>query len=245
MEPHSRSREALPFLCEDCVEKLRDEPLCPGCLVKVEARNELAMKNSGLVGSTITRYYRRNPLARQHYPRDDASADGFLGLLRAAELFDPKRGIRFSTYASYWIMQSLGRGWDKHFHLIHKPAHLASMPVEATSGHNPKLFSFFAVQQDDSANNDVREIQRIVRGEITKLHHRESFVLLERLKERTLQQISEDLGVTRERVRQLEFRARAKLAVRLKKALPSCLLSSLDCCSPPPYPPTARSYPRK
>lgn len=245
MEPHHRSRETLPFLCEDCHDKLRDDPLCPDCLDKVEARNELAMQNSGLVGYTIKRYFRRNPLACQHYPHDDAYADGFLGLLRAAELYKPKSGYSFTTYASYWVMQSLTRGWDKHFHLIHKPAHLDTIPVEAASGYDLKFFSQIAVQSKDVVNHDVREIQRIVREEITKLHHRESYVLLERLRERTLQQIAEELSLTRERVRQLEFRARAKLAVRLKKALPSCLMQSLPYCSPPPPLPTANGRSRK
>lgn len=246
MEPHPRSRETLPFLCEDCHDKLRDESLCPACLAKVESRNELAMENIGLVGYTIKRYFRRNQLAQQHYPHDDAFADGSVGLLRAAELYRPDMNVRFTTYASYWIMQSLSRGWDKHYHIIHKPAHLSTMPVGVTSGHDLKLFSQIAVQQGDSVNNDVREIQRIVREEILKLHRRERFVLSERLRERTLQQISEDLGITRERVRQLESRGRANLTVRLKKVLPSCVMQSLPYFSPlPPSRSTGKNRFRK
>jgi hypothetical protein len=44
---------------------------------------------------------------------DDSWQDGVLGLCRAAQLFDPDRGFRFSTYARAWIMQGIQKGRDE------------------------------------------------------------------------------------------------------------------------------------
>lgn len=44
--------------------------------------------------------------------RDDARQDGLLGLARAAEKFDPSRGVKFATYATFWIRQAITRGAD-------------------------------------------------------------------------------------------------------------------------------------
>jgi RNA polymerase sigma factor (sigma-70 family) len=222
---HDRSRERLPFLCEDCTDCSGDDSLCPDCREKVARRNELAMENSGLVGYTLKRYYRLNPLARQHYPKDDAFAEGFLGLLRAAELYDPTTGYTFGTYASYWILQALGRGWDKHWHMIHKPAYLDEIPVQASSYHDFEAI-VRRVSDKDAASPEVRELQSIVRGEIAKMHPRYANVLLQRLHGRTYSEIAEDLDVSRERARQIALVAKLCITKRLRKVF-ACSPSSL------------------
>lgn len=69
------------------------------------AKQELVSSNLGLVHA-VTRNYSRK--ARYHgVPIDELVQEGTLGLIRAAELFDPAKGLRFSTYATIWIKGTL------------------------------------------------------------------------------------------------------------------------------------------
>lgn len=69
----------------------------------MDARNQLVMANYGLI-HLVAQAYRR---AGIRY--DDLVQEGAMGLLRAAETFDPERGVRFGTYAVYWIRSKVQR----------------------------------------------------------------------------------------------------------------------------------------
>ncbi len=69
----------------------------------MRARDELVLCNVRLVVS-IARYYRNRGMGME-----DVIQEGIIGLNRAAEKFDPRRNIRFSTYATLWIRQSIQR----------------------------------------------------------------------------------------------------------------------------------------
>src|SRR3954464_5189110 len=66
-----------------------------------EARDHLVRANLRLVVSIAKGYVGKGVAL------EDLIAEGNLGLLRAAEGFDPSLGLRFSTYASYWVKQSI------------------------------------------------------------------------------------------------------------------------------------------
>lgn len=68
-----------------------------------EARNILAEHNIRLVIS-IAKYYHNPGL-----PFEDIIQEGNFGLLTASKRFDPSKGFKFSTYATYWIRQAIGR----------------------------------------------------------------------------------------------------------------------------------------
>ena len=57
----------------------------------------------------------------------DLVQEGNLGLMKAAERFDHRRGFRFSTYASWWIRQPMIRMFAEQFRAIRLPAHLAAL----------------------------------------------------------------------------------------------------------------------
>jgi len=75
-----------------------------------DERNALAVRHLGLARMAARRFLRLRPGAEAQYPLDEAEADGYLGLLRAAELFDPARGCAFGTYAMPWIVQRMMSG---------------------------------------------------------------------------------------------------------------------------------------
>jgi len=82
-----------------------------------EARNHLVQANGGLVTTLAARYLPSGiPLA-------DLIQEGNLGLIRAAELFDPDKGYRFSTYAVWWIMQRLERVLAREQFSLRLPLH--------------------------------------------------------------------------------------------------------------------------
>src|SRR5207253_3748621 len=58
---------------------------------------------------------------------DDLIGEGNLGLIRAAEEFDPRFGTRFSTYASYWIKQSIRQALINTTATIRLPAHMIGL----------------------------------------------------------------------------------------------------------------------
>lgn len=82
------------------------------------ARDRLALSNLRLVVS-IARKYQNSGL-----PLDDLIQDGNIGLLRAVDKFDWRRGLRFSTYATWWIRQAVSRSVADKSRFIRIPAHL-------------------------------------------------------------------------------------------------------------------------
>ena len=67
------------------------------------AREALVLHNLPLVVSVATRY------RGSHLAQDDLIQEGMLGLMKAADRYDPQRGTRFATLAVWWIRQSIGR----------------------------------------------------------------------------------------------------------------------------------------
>ncbi|GBC92815.1 RNA polymerase sigma factor SigA [bacterium HR15] len=82
-----------------------------------EARNRLVECNLRLVLSVARRY------VRPGLALEDLVQEGAIGLIKAIHHFDLDRGLRFSTYATWWIRQAIGRAADSQSGLIRLPNH--------------------------------------------------------------------------------------------------------------------------
>lgn len=83
------------------------------------ARQRLIESNMRLV-INIAKSYRSRAV-----PLEDLIQEGAIGLMLAIERFDPDKGFRFSTYATHWIRQSIGRAIDNKAKAIRLPAHIS------------------------------------------------------------------------------------------------------------------------
>jgi RNA polymerase primary sigma factor len=85
----------------------------------LEAKELLVNSNLRLVASNARRYQ------NQGLPLSDLVQEGMLGLIRASEKFDWRKGFRFSTYATLWIRQAIQRGLENSGRTIRLPVHVA------------------------------------------------------------------------------------------------------------------------
>jgi RNA polymerase primary sigma factor len=227
----------------------------------LRARDRMVRANLRLVVN-IARGYTGKGLSLQ-----DLIEEGNLGLLRAVEGFDPAMGTRFSTYASYWIKQSIKRALINSAKTIRIPAYMvellskwrrASARLTEEMGRTPtpeevarvlglpkkKLpiikkaihiynsapqndqpeagWSLGEMVMDESLKTPEDEMIETdslthVMAMLETMNEREATVLkmrfgLDDFEPRTLKEIGESLGLTRERVRQIETEALNKLA---------------------------------
>jgi RNA polymerase primary sigma factor len=84
-----------------------------------QARKRLIEANMRLVINIAKGYSCRT------IPLEDLIQEGAIGLMQATERFDPDKGFRFSTYATHWIRQSIGRAIDNKGKSIRLPAHIS------------------------------------------------------------------------------------------------------------------------
>jgi RNA polymerase primary sigma factor len=231
-----------------------------------EAKERMINSNLRLVISIAKRYQGHD------VPLGDLVQEGVIGLNRAVEKFDWRRGFKFSTYATWWIRQSCQRAISNLSKTIRVPVHVherrlklarvrgelvAKLDREPTrdelveaSGYSPQHVDealdaaeapvslnqrigseeeselgdlFGDPSAEDPAGEAVDSVRRLeVRRAVAELPERERRVLELRFgfdgEAQTLEAIGKELGITRERVRQLETDALARLAEVLGSA---------------------------
>jgi RNA polymerase nonessential primary-like sigma factor len=228
-----------------------------GCL---ESRQRMIESNLRLVVKVARAYIKRG------LPLLDLVEEGNLGLIRAVEKFDPERGCRFSTYATWWIRQSVERAIMNQCRTVRLPIHVireltvylrTSRELEQELSRRPSaeevaqklhiepaaVLRLFGMNEPaSSADEPVRQgsnrplLESIADENALDPESRYAGVAAERLLDhwldqltrqqrdvmehryglhghgrRTLEEVGRLLGVTRERVRQVQLAALARL----------------------------------
>jgi RNA polymerase primary sigma factor len=231
-----------------------------------EARDRMIRANLRLVVAIGRDYVRRGLTLAE------VIAEGNVGLIRAVEGFDPARGARFSTYASWWIKQAIKRALSAARSPVHVPSYMidligqwreATRRLEGTLHRSPtrrevarvmdvppsrlsvisSAARVYQTPQGTVTNEDgdaveaieilrdtveerpesavgIRDDVHVVGRLLGNLAERDARVLrlrygLEGQPPMTLKEIGHELGVTRERVRQIEVAALRTLRLRM------------------------------
>ncbi len=230
------------------------------------AREQMIESNLRLVVSIGKRYMNRG------LPFSDIVEEGNIGLIKAVEKFDYKRGFRFSTYASWWIRQFIERAIINQAKIIRLPVHVVERLNKYLSeleqlvqemGREPKIHEI--AERLKISEKEVTDLKQLIRttysldspisertgtflrdviedpvsispamtaegvrrrenlmGWIQELPEKEKTVIVLRFgldggEAHTLEEIGQTLGLTRERVRQIETAALVKLRGTIEK----------------------------
>ena len=235
-----------------------------------QAENELVRCNMRLVMSIAFRHQRR---CTASLAVEDLVDEGYFGLAKAVEKWDYTRGLKFSTYATWWIRQTISRAIENQSHMIRLPVHMQER-IRAAWRAEQELRAQGADVSDDAVAEklgilaaqvaDLRIYQRkllaldapprgqtapillrlpdpraeaeyeallreveddqLIQDLLETLTPRQQDVMKLRFglddgQRRTLEEVGEEFGVTRERIRQIESKAIRRLRVLAYLAL--------------------------
>ena len=217
----------------------------------IEARNSLVLHNQRYLIKLVNSFSKVHP----ELEKEDLYSEANIGLIRAAELFDSEKKVRFVWYAKFWIMQALFRYEEENTGSLRLPSNKAQalnrikFAISKTETEDPEIISSKTgidietikellplmgkavsldaplYSENGSVNKALSELVCIYNEDfdsfadydelnrmLSSLPERQREVILSRFgafgqKKKTLQEIADSCGVTRERIRQIEKQA--------------------------------------
>ena len=235
----------------------------------ISAKTALANANLRLVVSVAKKYHKNVGMSFL-----DIIQEGNLGLMKAIEKFNPDQGYRFSTYATWWIRQTISRAITNQANTIRVPAHMFEIQSKVSKAaqslhnvlgreptveeiaeelkievdkveevfhliHSPMSLDFTVGEDDDTSVGDLvaddtnpapddvvihQEKHNAIMKVLNTLTEQEKNVIelrfgLEDGEAKTLAEVGELCGVTKERIRQIETKALRKLRQPFRQAI--------------------------
>lgn len=188
------------------------------------------MDHLGLVGSVVKRYRGYGILSQEDYWQE-----GFIGLLKACRTYNPSRGAKFSTHAVWMIyarvsrahyLETVEKGWSRKSGSFSKRVRVAvtiSMGSTRSRGFSPDEESPFDVpdhrenyEPSDSAADLSKGILQKLQTPTGKPYSDRDVEVLKGLvfEERTMDDVAEEFGVSRQRIDQIEKKMLASARTR-------------------------------
>lgn len=128
-----------------------------GKLIKQDQglRNILANRNRKLVTFVVNKYYSKKPEHKAQ--REDLLQEGSFGLLSAIEKFDPYRGFKFSTYATWWVIHAINNFLLTQAPHLHVPSHVRTAQNKILRIMKEKSLTFSDLMKGRAAEFGVTE----------------------------------------------------------------------------------------
>ncbi len=258
--------ENIPLLTAELEISLAEKVQGKNKAESEAAREQMIRSNLRLVISIAKRY------SNMGLPFSDLVEEGNIGLMRAVEKFNPERGYRFSTYASWWIKQAIMRSLSNQGKTIRIPVYMYDIiskwrkvrdgltqkfgrvptrkeiavvmevpinkvkEIENIVGRPSSLNAPVSIDgsaelidliEDDAAHSPEVKMGEILKNErirqlLLRLDDRERRILVLRFgleddEPKTLEQVAQEFGITRERVRQIEAASLKKVRLQLEQ----------------------------
>ena len=196
-------------------------PSRPAAPSSTRSRDQLVLQNVGLVRRVVGGFDERH--------RDDLMQEGMIGLLNAAEKYDPSRGTAFSTYATWWIRVNITRYLREQRGPVKAPLTVpgkrldpfpmalsldAPLGADDETTHIDRLVDDADLEADALRADLSVQVQELISA-TKRLSPLARYIIGHRLSSdepETLEEIGSAHGLSRERVRQVEKNTKRFLA---------------------------------
>jgi len=190
----------------------------------LKAQNEILTANLRFVFNIASRYKGKGATI------SDLISEGNMGLVKAIQKFDPEKDVKFISYAVWWIRNSMQEflkkrqaclNYEKEEESLDRPSSIHNEYWRDDEDEYVTKKETMMSDEEDEAKRELQKNQKkIVDKILEKLSWRERYIVeqyygIDKKEEKNLEEIGVDLGITKERVRQIKLAALNKLRTEI------------------------------